>query len=52
VLFIVLIGAVYYLAVGRRKAFAPVVAPSEDDAPFAGTGTAGAAGAAGPAPTA
>ena len=29
--FIVLVGAVYYLAMGRRKAFAPVTAPSEDD---------------------
>ena len=40
VIFIVLIGAVYYLAVGRTKAFAPVVTPSEDDAPLAGTGAA------------
>jgi amino acid transporter len=36
VVFIALVGAVYYLAVGRTKRFAPVVAPSEDDAPFAG----------------
>ena len=44
VIFIVLIGAVYYLAVGRRKTFAPVVSPSaDDDAPLAGTGAAGAA---------
>jgi amino acid transporter len=36
VIFIALIGAVYYLAVGRRKTFPPVVAPSEDDdAPLA-----------------
>jgi len=36
VLFIALIGAIYYLAVGRRKTFPPVVAPSEDDdAPLA-----------------
>ena len=40
VVFIALIGAVYYLVVGRTKAFAPVVAPSEDDAPLAGTGAA------------
>ena len=32
VIFIVLIGAVYYLLVGRTKAFAPVTAPSPDDA--------------------
>ena len=43
VIFIALIGAVYYLVVGRTKAFAPVVAPSEDDAPLAGTGAAPAA---------
>ena len=46
VIFIVLIGAVYYLAAGRKKRFAPVVAPAEDDAPFAGSGASGAAGAA------
>jgi amino acid transporter len=34
VVFIALIGAVYYLVVGRTKAFAPVTAPSEDDAPL------------------
>jgi hypothetical protein len=46
--FIALVGAVYYLAVGRKKAFAPVTAPAPDDpvVPAAGTG-AGAAGAAG-----
>ena len=38
VIFIALVGAVYYLIAGRTKRFAPVVAPSEDDAPFAGTG--------------
>jgi amino acid transporter len=43
VIFIALIGAVYYLAVGRRKTFPPVVAPAEDDAPLAGTGAAPAA---------
>ena len=31
---IALIGAIYYLAVGRTKAFAPVTAPSADDAPL------------------
>jgi hypothetical protein len=31
---IALIGAIYYLAVGRTKAFAPVTAPSGDDAPL------------------
>jgi len=30
-IFIVLIGAIYYLIVGRNKAFAPVTAPSPDD---------------------
>jgi amino acid transporter len=32
--FIVVIGAIYYLAVGRRKEFAPVIAPAGDDAPL------------------
>ena len=32
--FIVVIGVIYYLAVGRRKHFAPVVAPAGDDAPL------------------
>ena len=32
--FIVLIGVIYYLAVGRRKEFAPVIAPAGDDAPL------------------
>ena len=40
VIFIALIGAIYYLAVGRTKAFAPVTTPSQDDAPLAGTGAA------------
>jgi len=40
VIFITLIGAIYYLAVGRTKAFAPVTTPAEDDAPLAGTGAA------------
>ena len=30
-IFIVLIGVIYYLIVGRAKAFAPVIAPSPDD---------------------
>src|SRR5215472_3105746 len=32
--FIVLVGVIYYLAVGRRKEFAPVIAPAGDDAPL------------------
>jgi hypothetical protein len=32
--FIVLIGAIYYFAAGRRKEFAPVIAPAGDDAPL------------------
>jgi amino acid transporter len=32
--FIVLLGVIYYLAVGRRKEFAPVIAPAGDDAPL------------------
>ena len=36
---IVLIGAIYYLTVGRAKAFAPVTAPSPDD-PLPATGAA------------
>jgi hypothetical protein len=28
------IGAIYYLAVGRTKEFAPVIAPAGDDAPL------------------
>src|ERR1700733_3186974 len=31
VVFIVLVGAIYYLVVGRTKSFAPVTAPSGDD---------------------
>jgi amino acid transporter len=31
VVFIALVGAIYYLAVGRTKAFAPVTAPPDDD---------------------
>jgi amino acid transporter len=38
-LFIVIVGVLYYLAAGRRKEFAPVVAPEGDDAPLV-SGTA------------
>jgi amino acid transporter len=31
---IVLIGAIYYLWVGRKKEFAPIIAPAGDDAPL------------------
>jgi amino acid transporter len=31
---IALIGAIYYFAVGRRKEFAPIIAPAGDDAPL------------------
>src|SRR5207248_518009 len=34
--FIVLIGVIYYLAAGRKKEFAPVIAPAGDAAPGAG----------------
>ena len=37
--FIVLIGTLYYLVTGRRKEFAPVVAPAPDD-PLPATGPA------------
>jgi amino acid transporter len=37
-IFIVVVGAIYYLAVGRRKQFAPVIAPAEDDAPLVSGG--------------
>ena len=40
--FIVLVGAIYYLIVGRTKAFAPVTAPPEDD-PIEAAGGSGAA---------
>jgi len=44
VIFIALIGTIYYLIVGRSKAFAPITAPSpDDDLPaVAGPGAAGA----------
>jgi amino acid transporter len=32
--FIVLVGAIYYLVTGRSKQFAPIVAPEGDDAPL------------------
>ena len=38
VIFIALIGAIYYLLVGRTKEFALVLTPSEDDSPLAGSG--------------
>jgi len=41
--FIVLVGAIYYLVVGRTKAFAPVTAPPDDDPVEAVTGGSEAA---------
>jgi hypothetical protein len=41
VIVITLIGVIYYLAVGRRKQFAPVVAPAGDDAPLVSGAAAG-----------
>jgi amino acid transporter len=43
VVFIALIGAIYYLIVGRTKAFAPVTAPPEDDPVEAARGSGAAA---------
>jgi amino acid transporter len=43
VVVIVLIGAIYYLIVGRTKAFAPVTAPSDDDELQPATDTGGIA---------
>ncbi len=37
---VALIWAIYYLVVGRKKEFALVLAPSEDDAPLTGSGAA------------
>jgi amino acid transporter len=37
VIFIALVGAIYYLLVGRTKAFAPITMPAADDAPLAGS---------------
>ena len=34
VLVITIIGVIYYLAAGRRKQFAPVIAPAGDDEPL------------------
>jgi amino acid transporter len=42
-IFIALIGVIYYLITGRRKAFAPVTAPSPDDPVEQPTGESGAA---------
>ena len=36
IIFIVLVGAIYYLVTGRNKEFSPVIAPSPDDAVPAG----------------
>jgi amino acid transporter len=33
-IFIVVVGAIYYLITGRKKEFAPVIAPAGDDAPL------------------
>jgi hypothetical protein len=46
VIVIALIGAVYYLLVGRTKAFAPVTAPPPDDDPVQPAGGTEAASAA------
>ncbi len=43
VIFIALVGAIYYLIVGRTKAFAPVTTPPEDDPIEAAGGTGAAA---------
>jgi amino acid transporter len=40
VVFIVLVGAIYYLITGRKKEFPPLTTPRGDDAPMAGTGAA------------
>jgi urea carboxylase system permease len=39
-LFVLLIGAIYYLAVGRRKEFAPVIAPADEPVPAGGAAKA------------
>ena len=41
--FVVVVGAIYYLAVGRRKEFAPVIAPVGDDAPLVAAAPPGTA---------
>jgi hypothetical protein len=38
VIFIALVGAIYYLVAGRNKSFAAVVAPSPDDDPIPAAG--------------
>jgi hypothetical protein len=40
-IFIVVLGAIYYLIVGRRKEFAPIIAPADDDPPLAAARGAG-----------
>jgi hypothetical protein len=42
-LFIVVVGTIYYLLAGRRKEFAPVIAPAADDAPLAAASGPGGA---------
>ena len=37
------IGVIYYLAVGRTKEFAPVIAPAGDDQPLVAAGPSGPA---------
>jgi hypothetical protein len=38
--FVVLVGIIYYLAAGRGKEFAPIIAPAGDDAPLVSAGPA------------
>jgi len=38
--FVVVVGVIYYLAAGRGKEFAPVIAPAGDDAPLVSAGPA------------
>ena len=51
VVVIALIGAIYYAVAGRRKEFAPVLAPTEDDPPLVADGAQTPASPAAPAPT-
>jgi hypothetical protein len=39
--FILLVGTLYYLLVGRRKEFAPVITPAADDEPLTAARGAG-----------
>jgi amino acid transporter len=39
--FIVVVGAIYYLLVGRNKEFAPIIAPAGDDRPLTASGAGG-----------